>query len=78
MSNMSYVRWENTNGDVVDCLDSIDIDGDTLSKSELVAAKDLFDRVFEFAADHGCDLDARACTKHMESVLDKYADGEDD
>jgi hypothetical protein len=57
MSNMSYCRFENTAGDLSDCLEALENEGlDTLSRSEKLAAKQLIalcGRIVDWAEDEG-------------------------
>ena len=48
MSNMSYCRFQNTLGDLQDCLDSLD--GEPLSAEEAGAARDMVESCKEFLA----------------------------
>ncbi len=43
MSNMSYCRFQNTSGDLLDCADAVEDDGLPESKTELQALKSMLD-----------------------------------
>lgn len=47
MGNMSYCRFENTSGDVLDCLDALR-DRNVLSESELENAGNMLQAILEF------------------------------
>ena len=51
MANMSYCRFHNTNIDMNDCLEAI-WDGETLSDSEFIACKNMFNNILEFFEDY--------------------------
>lgn len=50
MANMSYCRFQNTSGDLSDCLDAI-IQGESLSESEIIAGKRMFRKFLAFCRD---------------------------
>lgn len=78
MSNMSYCRFQNTQGDFRDCDEAleelIDCSGDPLSADELAAAKSLAKRATEMierlAEAAGIDVDLSDLRKQLPELLD--------
>lgn len=52
MSNMSYCRFQNTSGDVVECLDALN-EQKPLSSDEYHAAVGMFDAILFFCQEVG-------------------------
>jgi hypothetical protein len=52
MANMSYCRFENTNGDVIDCIDAL-VDREISSDEEKKYAKRLLVNILDFCKDEG-------------------------
>lgn len=71
MANMSYCRFENTLGDLEDCLIALRNE-DELSDFEARAAKKMFRRMLDFCVENeiidGYDEDAITCV--VESLAD--------
>ena len=69
--NMSYCRWRNTNNDLLDCLDSItDEEERKLSKEELSACIDMFERFLDFCETEGIFED-----DEYQEKLDEFFEG---
>lgn len=62
MSNMSYCRFENTEGDLDDCYDNMDLNNEDLSESEMSARERLIRRCVDIAIDYGYEID-RECVE---------------
>lgn len=52
MANMSYCRFQNTNNDLQDCLNTLE-DGEALSKEEFAACKDMFETFIYYCCNEG-------------------------
>ena len=71
MGNMSYCRFHNTNIDLQDCLDTLN-EGETLSKSEFLACKDMFERFIYFCCDEGIIEDENG---ELDDRLEEFFNG---
>ena len=75
--NMSYCKFENTNSDLLDCLNALNEmqsgAGEKLSDSELMAAKNLASTALEIVAmltDHvGINFDDHKIGQHLDSAI---------
>ena len=66
MSNMSYCRFENTAGDVDDCIEALQ-EGESLSESELAAAKEMFTSIVDYMVDEvGIDVNLGLVLTHLD------------
>jgi hypothetical protein len=68
MGNMSYCRFENTFGDVLDCLDALR-DRNVLSKSELENAGNMLMAIIEFLQEE--EIIDRYNNDALENLLDE-------
>lgn len=75
MGNMSYCRFENTSGDLGDCLDSID---EKVSKAEHEARIDLVKMCAEIVFDFAGATTIDEAVEWAESLDCEEGDDEDD
>ena len=68
MANMHYCRFQNTESDLLECLDALN-DEEELSEDEYRACRRMLTKVVEFLFDH--EIADGECEKMMEN-LDEY------
>ena len=70
MANMSYCRFRNTEIDLEDCLDALNMQ-EELSREEFEACKGMFNRFINFCYDEGIIEDDGELTARLEEYLSK-------
>jgi len=76
MSNMSYCRFENTRGDMSDCIEALATREADLSLDEYRAARGMLSEVIDFFVDEGIVDEADVNLLRLGNLLDECREQE--